>query len=115
MIVVQRNFGALIFPIIGLCVGGSIYLRYEVLDFLYDQSASNLYALTSNLYVLLIFFLAGIITFFLGKFLNKKVHIKTRTGQQEFHSFFFIKMEYWGVILPVLGIVLYMLFVINHR
>ncbi|PTM56545.1 hypothetical protein [Desmospora activa] len=106
MIVVQKNFGILILLILGICVGGSNYLWYEVLGFPYDQS----YA--SNLYVLLGFFLAAIITFFLGKFLNKKVHIRTRDGQREFHSLFFIRMEYWGAILPILGIVLYLLLVI---
>ncbi|QAA34638.1 hypothetical protein [Clostridium manihotivorum] len=59
------------------------------------------------------YLLAGLLCFFVGRALNRgngKVYIDKETGQEiiarRTHSFFFIKMEYWGFILPILGIVI---------
>lgn len=40
---------------------------------------------------------AGAICWFLGKRLNR---------QASNHSFFFIPMEYWAIVLPILGVLL---------
>ena len=60
---------------------------------------------------LLAFFLAGALIWPLGMYLNRKqgkVMIEKETGKevlQPAHSFFFIRMEYWGPILFALGII----------
>ncbi len=61
---------------------------------------------------LLAFFLAGAVIWPLGVYLNRKqgkVMIEKETGKEVLikpnHSFFFIRMEYWGPILFALGII----------
>jgi hypothetical protein len=61
---------------------------------------------------LLAFFLAGAVIWPLGLYLNRKqgkVMIEKETGKEVLikpnHSFFFIRMEYWGPILFALGII----------
>jgi len=61
---------------------------------------------------LIAFFVAGVIMWFLGNYLNKKqgkVMIEKETGKEILfkpnHSLFFVKMEYWGPILFVVGII----------
>jgi hypothetical protein len=61
---------------------------------------------------LLAFFLAGAIIWPLGAYLNRKqgkVVIEKESGKEllikPHHSFFFIPMEYWGLILFALGII----------
>ena len=60
---------------------------------------------------LLAFFLAGVVIWPLGTYLNRKprkVMIEKDTGKEvsmPSHSFFFIRMEYWGPILFALGII----------
>ncbi|WP_010233578.1 hypothetical protein [Clostridium arbusti] len=56
--------------------------------------------------------LTGVICWFLGKYLNKpndKVYIDKQTGKEvrlsKTHKLFFIKMEYWGPILVIIGLV----------
>lgn len=63
---------------------------------------------------LLAFFLAGAVVWPLGAYLNRrrgKVMIEKETGKEVLikpkHSFFFIRMEYWGPILLVLGVVFF--------
>lgn len=55
----------------------------------------------------------GLCCFFLGRYLNSRpprLLIDPATGQQvelkPIHDFMFIKLEYWGIILDVLGVVL---------
>lgn len=58
--------------------------------------------------------LAGIIIWFLGKYLNNRtdhiVMIDAQTGEPykigTQHSLFFIRMEYWGPILAAAGLVI---------
>ena len=54
--------------------------------------------------------IAGIINWFLGKAWNEKgskILVEKDTGKefliQPNHKFFFIKMEYWGIIFFILG------------
>ena len=61
----------------------------------------------------IVFILTGVICWYLGKYLNRpsdKVYINKQTGKEvrlsKRNSFFFIKMEYWGPILGVIGIVI---------
>jgi hypothetical protein len=61
---------------------------------------------------LLAFFLAGMVIWPLGVYLNRKpgkVMIEKETGKEYLvkpkHSLFFIPMEYWGPILLALGII----------
>lgn len=60
---------------------------------------------------LLAFFLAGVVIWPLGTYLNRKprkVMIEKETGKEvsmSDHSFFFIRMEYWSPILFALGII----------
>jgi hypothetical protein len=60
---------------------------------------------------LLAFFLASAVIWPLGLYLNRKpgkVMIEKETGKEVLrpkHTFFFIRMEYWGPILVVLGII----------
>jgi hypothetical protein len=60
---------------------------------------------------LLAFFLAGAVIWPLGVYLNRKqgkVMIEKETGKEVFkpdHSFFFIRIDYWGPILFALGII----------
>jgi hypothetical protein len=60
---------------------------------------------------LLAFFLAGVVIWPLGIYLNRKprkVMIEKETGKEismPGHTFFFITMEYWGPILVGLGII----------
>lgn len=56
--------------------------------------------------------ITGILCWFLGKYLNKpndKIYIDKETGKEvqlrKSHRFFFIKMQYWGPILGVIGII----------
>jgi hypothetical protein len=65
---------------------------------------------------LLAFFLAAVVVWPLGKFLNRrqgKVVIEKETGKEVLvkpnHSLFFIRIEYWGPILLILGIVFFFL------
>ena len=60
------------------------------------------------------FLVAGVIVWFLGRYLNSKGArrlIDPETNQEVWlkrnHSFFFIRMEYWGPIFVVLGVVFY--------
>lgn len=60
---------------------------------------------------LLVFIIAGLLSFFLGRYLNNRkgrVLVDKETGQEVIirpnHSLFFIKLEYWGIIFPVLGL-----------
>ena len=49
--------------------------------------------------------IASACLYFLGKFLNRK-HVDEETGEEVIrkkHSFFFIQVEYWVFIMPVLG------------
>lgn len=54
---------------------------------------------------------AGIILWFMGNALNapKDEYYSHKTGEtlvlRDNHSLYFIKMEYWGVILPLIGLV----------
>ena len=61
---------------------------------------------------LMAFFISGVLVWLLGSYLNNKqgkVMIEKETGQEFFmkpnHSLFFIRMEYWGPILLILGII----------
>ena len=56
---------------------------------------------------------SSIVIYFLGKWLNTrkaKTYIDKETGkeiiQKGDHSFFFIRMEYWGIIIPIIMIIL---------
>ena len=59
------------------------------------------------------FILTGVISWFLGKFLNKpsgRVMIDKETGEEvtikdSAHSFFFIPVQFWGPIFVVIAIV----------
>lgn len=60
-----------------------------------------------------VFILSGVISWFLGKYLNKpqndKIYIDKETREEvrlsKKNTFFFIKMEYWGFILPLVGFI----------
>ncbi len=61
--------------------------------------------------ILVALFSAGVIVFFLGRYLNLrpgKHLIDTDTGeeieQRKSHTFFFIPMQYWGFILTGFGV-----------
>ena len=61
---------------------------------------------------LLAFWLAGAVIWPLGAYLNRKqgkVMIEKATGREVLlkpdHTFFFIRMEYWGPILLALGVI----------
>lgn len=56
--------------------------------------------------------LTGVICWFLGKYLNRtndKIYIDKQTGEEvrlsKKNRLFFIKMEYWGPILGIIGLV----------
>lgn len=57
--------------------------------------------------------LAGLVSYLIGTYLNSRnarVLIDKRTGHEVVlrpdHSLFFVRMEYWGAILFVLGVVI---------
>jgi hypothetical protein len=63
---------------------------------------------------LLALWLAGAVIWLLGAYLNRKqgkVMIEKETGREVLlkpdHSFFFIRMEYWGPILLALGVIFF--------
>lgn len=58
------------------------------------------------------FVIAGCLVLMLGKYLNRRpgrVRIDKETGEEVMvksnHSLFFIKVEYWGYILWILGVI----------
>ena len=59
------------------------------------------------------FILTGAFSFYFGKKWNEvegQVFVDKKSGQEielkQNHSFFWIKMQYWGYILPILGLIL---------
>ncbi|TCW38960.1 hypothetical protein [Laceyella sacchari] len=106
--IVWKGWGILILPIVALCVAPLQFLTVEWLNFP-EQS------LPANLALIVGFFLSAIIIWFLGKRLNSKtaerVFVDKESGQ-EFklgpqHSFFYIRMEYWAFILPVIAVIIF--------
>lgn len=58
------------------------------------------------------YIIAGVLCYFVGKELNKnkdKIYVDKESGKEVMvrnsHSFIFIKMEYWGFIFPIVGII----------
>lgn len=55
--------------------------------------------------------IAGLLCLLLGHILNDegKTYINKETGKEVIlrkkHSFFFISIEYWGIIFPIIGII----------
>lgn len=55
--------------------------------------------------------IAGLLCLLLGHILNndEKTYIDKETGKEVLlrkkHSFFFIDIEYWGIIFPIIGII----------
>ncbi len=98
--IIWRGYGFLVFIVTIVCVlvFGTIFNKAGVND---DYGAG------------LGLIVAGIIIWFLGKKFNNpeksKVFIDKESGREVTlgpgHSLFFIKMEYWGIILPLLGVV----------
>lgn len=59
--------------------------------------------------------IAGSLCFSLGQALNKKkskIYIDKETGEEivvkKRHTFFFISIEYWAIIFPILGMALWL-------
>ncbi|MCL1792058.1 MAG: hypothetical protein FWG40_12100 [Peptococcaceae bacterium] len=102
--VVWKGGGILVAFVIaafGLLVGfGSGYLA---------DATGNDFFQTNNWIVGVTLILSGICCFFLGKLINTRKHVDEETGETIItkydNSFLFIKIEYWGFILPVLGII----------
>lgn len=98
--IIWKGYGFLVFIVTLICIilFGTIFNKAGVND---DYGAG----------VGLI--VAGIISWVLGKKFNNpeksQVFIEKGTGREVIHrpghSLFFIKMEYWGIILPILGMV----------
>ena len=72
----------------------------------------NQYYQQHNWPITVVLIISGVICWFLGKYLNSsngKLYIDKETGEEvqisKKHTFFFIKMEYWGPILGVIGLV----------
>jgi hypothetical protein len=108
-LVIWTRWGILLIPVIALCNGVVMSLWFDVFHFQDNQP------FIANLGYLFSFSLAGLISWFIGTNLNNRskgqVYINKRTGQEisldQKHTFFFIRMELWGVILPVIGIIIY--------
>lgn len=100
----------IIVPLILLLSIGLIQLIWSGLLGLDDSSP-----LIANLWLLISFALAGVLSWFTGKKMNKpsenQTYIHKQTGQEvqlkPRHSLFFIRIEYWGIILPIIGVIAY--------
>ena len=102
--VIWSGLGFLVAVITFLLLLTAEYLTESLLQ---DES----YYQTHGWPKLLAFFIAGAVVWALGRYLNRrqgKVMIEKETGKEVLinpnHSLFFIRMEYWGPILLVLGI-----------
>ncbi len=106
MIVVWRGAGAVVFIIaIIVCLVINI-----VTSKVFDESnyfQAHLWPKIAALWI------TGVSSFFLGRYANSRpprLVIDKTTGQEiaqkPIHDFMFIKLEYWGLIFVVIGIVL---------
>jgi hypothetical protein len=107
------GWGILLLPVMIVCNLGIFFLWFNVFQLENEQP------FIANLSFLLAFILGGIIARYLGKRLNKEpqVYIHKETGKEvkigPRHTFFFIRLEHWGYVLPVLGIVIYVVSSVN--
>lgn len=104
--IVWKGWGILVLPIVALF---GLLSRGITVELLHVPEQS----LQSNIAFAISFFFSAIIVWFLGRRFNHKsdgrIMVDKETGE-EFkmgtrHSFFFIKMEYWAFILPVIGVI----------
>lgn len=108
--IIWSGWGILLLPIVALCCGIIFTTWYDLFDL------KDSHPFISNLAFLISFVLASPIAWYVGKFFNRpskdQVFIHKETGEEykyrPAHSFFFIRMEYWAYILPVIGIIGYL-------
>lgn len=93
--IVWRGWGILVLLITALCYGLGGLITIEVLSI----PESSIIAQSVFLFCYL---LSGAAIFFIGKRLNEK-------QESVHHSFLFIRMEYWGIAVPVFGIILFII------
>lgn len=106
---IWTGWGILLLPITIVSIGLTIFIWSDVLGL------NETTPFISNFWYLLAFSLAGVLAWYVGKRLNRpsndQVYIHKQTGQEvQFrarHSFFFIRLEYWGIILPIIGMIAY--------
>ncbi|SHE80945.1 hypothetical protein SAMN05444392_103234 [Seinonella peptonophila] len=94
--IIWRGWGILVIFVTALCylVGGLIAMQLLSL-----QESSIL----AQSIILIFYFIAGGLNFLIGRKLNENL-------DSSYHSLLFIRMEYWGLIIPLIGIGVY----INH-
>jgi ATP/ADP translocase len=97
---------------LGFLVGAITFLLLLIAEYVTESlSRDESYYQVHGWPKLLAFFLAGAVIWPLGVYLNRKsgkVMIEKETGKEVLkpkHTFFFIRMEYWGPILFGLGII----------
>lgn len=103
--IIWRGFGilALVIVIITFAIGGELCRVISQNNNYYQQHS---WPVTISL------ILAGIICWFLGKYLNRpqngRVYIDKESGKEvqlrKVHTLFFIKIEYWGIIYAIFGL-----------
>ncbi|WP_066504477.1 hypothetical protein [Abyssisolibacter fermentans] len=97
----------------GILVLVVLVLAFMLMGFLFDTiTGIDDYTDGHGLPDVLAFALSGVICWFMGRALNKpkgKVYIDPETGNQvvfsKTHTLFFIKVEYWGIILLVIAFI----------
>ncbi len=113
--IIWSGWGIIVFPILIVCIGGTIFIWSDLLGL--NENVPFI----ANLWYLLAFSLAGSLSWLIGKRINQPskhhVGLHRHTGQdvrvKPRHTFFYIRLEYWGIILPIIGIITYLAFSIN--
>jgi FtsH-binding integral membrane protein len=98
----------------GVLVAIIVFVSSLIMEILVEsiQGSSSFYQ-QQNWPMTLALVISGVICWFLGKQLNKpsdRVLLDKETGEEvklsgARHKLFFIKMEYWGLILIIIGII----------
>lgn len=99
--IIWRGFGVLVILILFfVSLFTEIITEYLTVDENFYQESPYPIALA--------FFIAGLINFFLGRYLNgkeKRIYIDKETGEEveldENHTLFLMPMEYWGILFFV--------------
>lgn len=113
--IIWSGWGILFVPIVALCNVLIIFIWHDLFNL------EDSHPLIKNFAFVISFLCSGVITWYVGKALNRspkeQVYIHKESGEEvKFrprHSFFFIRLEYWGFILPVVGIIIYVSSFIN--
>lgn len=88
------------------------------ISFISINSLTTKYFLNPNYYKenwwpdFLAFVMTGTLCFLMGKFLNRKpgkIYVDKETNEEvlvkPYDSFFFIRLEYWGILFPIIGLI----------